>query len=135
MQLVTSFITFFLPSFLFAQGVTTGSISGKVTNEKNELIERAVVLAQHMPSGSKYITATQKDGTFVLPTVRVGGPYNVMISHVGYETDTIKNAQVNLGEDLSLQVVLTIATKSLSNITVSARQNNILSSNKFGSGT
>lgn len=133
-KLKTTIIAVFLPAFLFAQGITSSSISGRVANEKNELLTGAVVLAQHVSSGSKYITVTQKDGTFILPSVRVGGPYNIIISHIGYETDTIKNAQANLGEDLSLQIILRLATKSLSNVTVSARKNIILTSNKYGSG-
>ena len=109
-KLIIGIIAAFLPVFLYAQGVTSGSISGKVTSEKNEILIGAVVAAVHTPSGSKYITATQKDGSFNLQGVRIGGPYNIVITHIGYESDTIKNAQVVLGEDLFLQTILRYAT-------------------------
>ena len=123
-----------LPVLICAQGVTTGSIAGRVTNEKGEVLAGAVVSARHTPSGSKYITATQKDGNFSLQSVRVGGPYTIVISFTGYETDTIKNAQIALGEELNLQVTLRFKATDLSVLTVSGHKNSIMTSSKNGSG-
>lgn len=134
-RILTAIVAAMLPVFLFAQGVTTGSIAGKVSNEKNEILTGAVISAEHTPSGSKYITVTQKDGTFNLPNVRIGGPYKIVISFTGYESDTIRDAQVTLGEELSLQIILRISSKILDAVTVKSKKNTILTSNKNGSGT
>lgn len=122
MKIIVVIIIAFLPVFLYAQGITTGSMAGRVTNEKNEALIGAVIAAQHTPSGSKYITASQKDGSFNLPGVKIGGPYTIVISYIGYELDTIKNAQVNLGEELYVQVILNPATKSLIGVVVSGKK-------------
>jgi hypothetical protein len=128
------FAVLILPAWIYAQGITSGSISGHVINEQNELLPGAIVTAIHMPSGSKYITATQKDGNFNLQSVRVGGPYTIIISYTGYETDTVKNAQVILGEDLNLQEVLHVKSTHLSTLEVSATKNTIMTSSKNGAG-
>ena len=41
------------------------------------MIPGATVLAVHQPSGSTYEAVTQADGRFVMPGMRVGGPYTV----------------------------------------------------------
>ncbi|HET7747330.1 MAG TPA: carboxypeptidase-like regulatory domain-containing protein, partial [Vicinamibacteria bacterium] len=58
-----------------AQGVTTSSISGVVTDEQQLPIPGASVVATHEPSGSKYETTTRPDGSYSIPGMRVGGPY------------------------------------------------------------
>lgn len=124
-----------LPITILAQGVTTGSILGSIKNEKSEILPGAMVAAKHIPSGSKYFTVSQKDGSFSIPNVKVGGPYQIIISFTGYLTDTIQNGQIKLGEELVLQVLLQSKTTNLSNITVKGRRNTILTSNKNGSNT
>ena len=67
----------------FAQGVTTGALNGIVTNEQQQPIQGASVIAIHLPSGTSYETATRADGTFTIPGMRVGGPYSVTVAYTG----------------------------------------------------
>ncbi len=75
--------------------VTTSSISGVVKNEKEEVLVGATIHVVHTPTGTQYKTVTNKSGVYVLPAVRVGGPYTIHASFVGLrkgeETDV--NAQ------------------------------------------
>ena len=72
-----------------AQGVTTGAISGVVKDAQGAVIPGATVIAVHEPSGSTYEAVTQADGRFVIPGMRVGGPYTITAVaprlHVGGE--------------------------------------------------
>ena len=67
-----------------AQGVTTGAISGVVKDAQGAVIPGATVLAVHVPSGTTYEAVTQGDGRFVMPGMRVGGPYTVTASLAGF---------------------------------------------------
>ena len=69
--------------YTFGQ-VTTSAISGRVVDDNGEPIPFAVVMALHEPSGSTYGTSTQDNGTFFLTGLRVGGPYTVTFSFLGY---------------------------------------------------
>src|SRR3954451_16415349 len=70
-----------------AQGVTTGAISGVVKDAQGAVIPGATVLAVHQPSGSTYEAVTQGDGRFVMPGMRVGGPYVVTASLTGFTSE------------------------------------------------
>jgi hypothetical protein len=92
---------------LYAQGVTTGNFSGSVTDSEGVEAIGATVVVTHEPSGTTYGTATRVDGSFYIPNVRVGGPYSVKISYVGYKDQTLTNKYVGLGQDTEIKVTLT----------------------------
>ena len=64
--------------------VTTASINGFVTDEKNEGLIGATVVAVHQPSGTRYGVTTLTDGRYNIPNMRVGGPYQVTVTYVGF---------------------------------------------------
>ena len=68
--------------FLVAQE-TTSEIQGTVSDGKTGLAG-ATVAALHIPTGTRYTTTTRKDGRFNLPNLRIGGPYTVTVTYVGY---------------------------------------------------
>ena len=79
--------------------VTTSSLKGRVFGSKsavdaekksatNEELPGANVVATHTPSGTTYGTVTQADGRFIIPGMRIGGPYTVKVSFVGYKEQT-----------------------------------------------
>src|SRR5687768_10274936 len=86
---------------LAAQGVTTGAISGVVTNEQKQPVSGAEVIAIHLPSGTTYEATSRGDGRFSIPAMRVGGPYTITVAHGGtgaaFEPTTQENVTVNLG--------------------------------------
>ena len=69
----------------FSQGVTTSSISGKVVDNAGETIPMANVVVIHTPTGTEYGTVTMDDGGFNIRNMRVGGPYKVVVSFVGFK--------------------------------------------------
>src|SRR5262245_38428378 len=79
---------------------TTGSLNGKVQNEKQEGVTGASIIAIHLPSGTTYETTSRADGKFVILNMRVGGPYSVTAAFTGTGTaafapETQENVEVN----------------------------------------
>ena len=68
-----------------AQGVTSGSITGTVTDPQNQPVPGATVVAVHEPSGSRYEAISRADGRFTIPGMRVGGPYTVTATLSGFQ--------------------------------------------------
>ncbi len=74
--------------------VTTSSVSGKVTSGSEDIIG-ATIKVVHEPSGTVYRAVTNQDGRYSIQGMRPGGPYNVEISYVGYNTKSIKNVTLS----------------------------------------
>lgn len=109
-----------LPLFVLAQGVTTSSISGTVYDEAGEPLPGATVVAVHTPSGTRYGTSTRVNGNFNLPTVRVGGPYTITISFVGFEPWESEEIYLELGSERKFEVTLSEGSVELEGEVVSA---------------
>jgi len=104
------------------QGVTTASISGKVTTESGEAMPGASIVAVHGPSGTSYGSSTRNDGRFNLPNLRIGGPYQITVSFVGYESKKADNIHLKLGENLHLEFALKQASTELSEVVITASE-------------
>ena len=121
-----------------AQGVTTGSLTGTVTDERQQPIAGASVIAIHQPSGTTYETTTRADGRFSIISMRVGGPYAVTVSYSGtgtaFEPATQDAVEINLGvaTDLNLQVTAIAVQES---VTVVGTSDTVFSSNRTGAAT
>ena len=85
-------------STLSAQGVTTGSLAGRVTNKQaGTAMAQVRVRAVHMPSGTAYQALTRNDGRYSIPAMRVGGPYTVTASTIGFAPQQENNVVVQIG--------------------------------------
>ena len=117
-----------------AQGVTTGAISGVVKDAQGAVIPGATVLAVHQPSGSTYEAVTQADGRFVMPGMRVGGPYTVTASLTGFASEAKNNMVVTLGVTQDLDFALKVANIA-ETITVVGQSDPVFSSARTGAAT
>ena len=117
-----------------AQGVTTGAITGIVKDAQGAVIPGATVLAVHQPSGTTYESVTQADGRFVIPGMRVGGPYTVTASLTGFTSEAKNNISVSLGVTQDLDFGLKVASVS-ETITVVGQSDPVFSSARTGAAT
>ncbi len=115
----------------FAQ-ITTSTISGVVVNEKKEVLVGASVTATHVPTGTTYKTVTNKTGSYVFPAVRVGGPFTVTVSFVGYKNDQVTDIGTNLGIASNVDFTLFSTGSSLQEVVVSTNRNGIFSKERTG---
>lgn len=112
--------------------VTTASLSGSVTDTQKEALPGATVKATHTPSGTVYVVATQMNGRFNINGMRIGGPYTVEISFVGFVTEKIEGINLVLGEERNLNIVLSENAQSLGEVVVVGTRNPIISAGRTG---
>ena len=126
--------TFLSSVQVFAQS-TTAAISGTVLDEKGEGLPGANIIAIHEPTGSRYGAATRADGRFNIVNMRVGGPYKVTISFVGYKDDVKTGITLTLGQDLRVNSKLETAEAQLEEVKVVAARSSVINSGRTGAAT
>ncbi len=114
--------------------ITTSSVSGKVSANGEEVIG-ATVKATHKPSGTVYRAVTNAEGRYAIQGMRPGGPYELEISYVGYNTKAVKNVSLALGQNTVLNETLSESAEMLQEIVVSADRNNNMRTDRAGATT
>lgn len=115
--------------------VTTSSMVGQITDAAGESLIGATVVAVHTPSGTRYGTVTNEDGRFTLPAMRIGGPYQITISYVGFQEQTRENVFLSLGTAATLNVNLQEESITIEGVEVVADRNDVFSSSRTGAAT
>jgi hypothetical protein len=134
-KLITLFIFIFTCSFSFSQ-VTTSSIKGVIFDETNAGLPGANVVVIHTPTGTTYGAATDIDGRFNLVNLRVGGPYTVNISYIGYNEQSFNNVILTLGKTEVLNLVLTPDSQQLDAVVITANNTKgVFGSDRTGAET
>ena len=126
-------LAFLLPMMALAQE-TTADISGTVfTIDGKTGLSGATAVALHTPTGTKYTTTTRADGRFNFPNLRVGGPYTVIVTYVGYKEEKQENINLLLGQEFKVNFTLSSEDKLLDSVVVAGKQQNkIFSPNRMG---
>jgi hypothetical protein len=125
----------FVAQWAFSQGVTTASMSGRITDNKKQGVPGATVVVVHQPSGSKYGTATQDDGSFNLPNLRIGGPYTIEITAVGYNTVKEEGVMLSLGQNLALNYEMREESSEITGIQIVGQKDAVFNADRTGAAT
>src|SRR5687767_873318 len=123
---------FLLPIQLSAQGVTTASLTGIVSNEQGAPLAIANVVAVHLPSGTQYRGVVTSSGRYNLPNMRVGGPYRVTVTSLGFEPKSESDVTLGLGQSIRLDFQLKRQAVELSEVTVTADRDEVLNAGRTG---
>ncbi len=123
-------------SILPAQGVTTGALSGRVTAEQSgDGLPSVRVRALHLPSGTAYQVLTRADGRYIIPGMRVGGPYTITATTIGFSPKTAPNIAIQLGVATELNFVIAPAAVQLTAVSVTAQTGGVMSASRTGAAT
>ena len=128
-------ISLFISNLTYSQGVTTSAINGLIVDDQNNPLPSANIIAVHVPSGTTYGTASRATGRYSIPGMRVGGPYTVTVSFVGFEKQSKGNIYLNLGVATDVDFVLQTAGIQTEEVTVVGQRNAIFSSDRTGAST
>ena len=93
-----SFMLVILISIIKVNGQeTTAEIQGSVTGGTAALAGVSIT-ATHQPTGTKYTTTSRNDGRYNLNNLKIGGPYLIEVSYVGYKSDKLEDITLLLGQ-------------------------------------
>ena len=128
-------------AFLLVSGICTASRAQETTSDivgtvkdKGKVVVGATVTAIHLPSGTKYVTSTRKDGRYNIPNAKIGGPYSLEVSYVGYKTEKQENIYLSLGQEYKEDFSLAEESATLSEVVVKgSKQDKIFNNAHTGS--
>lgn len=98
--------------------ITTSSMSGQVVDTQGEDVIGATVRVTHKPSGTTYNAVTNVDGRWAIQGMRVGGPYEVKISYVGFAEKSYAGINLQLGETYNLNATMSEDINELGEVIV-----------------
>ena len=134
MQLRNLFKIFLLSilPFLGKSQETTSEITGVVTSNQTPL-QGATITAINNPSGTKYTTTTRSDGRYNLANLKVGGPYTITVTYVGYKQQQQENITLLLGQEYKADFGLTAEANTLNDVVVTtSNQNKVFNNSHTG---
>jgi hypothetical protein len=132
---VLVFVMLSFPLTLLAQGITTAAINGVVTDKDGKPLQGATIQALHNPSGAAYGNTTREDGRYNLQNLRVGGPYTIKVSYVGFAPQIKKDVYLELAQNFKIDFVLLETSVELNTVVITGDKNAILSSSRTGAAT
>ncbi|MEO6520514.1 MAG: carboxypeptidase regulatory-like domain-containing protein [Mucilaginibacter sp.] len=117
---------------LLAQGVTTAALHGVVADSKGATLPGATIIVTHVPTGTVYSAATRNDGRYNLPNLRVGGPYTIKISFIGFKDYIQAGVTLSIGQDQAVNVKLVDNSTDLKEIQVVSSASKVINSSRTG---
>lgn len=114
------FLSLFLlnSSFTVAQE-TTATLTGHITDNKGALLNGATIVVKHEPTGTVSTTQTNTKGIFYFTNLRVGGPYSITITYIGFKDVVLNDVNLGLGNNPNLDLNLQSSSKDLTEVVVS----------------
>ena len=128
-------VVLFSANALFGQGTTTSSLNGRVTDANGESLPGATVVALHTPSGSQYGNITNADGYYRIPNMRVGGPYTVTVTFIGYREFKQENVFLTLGQGFRINAKLSETSIALEDVEIIGERSGVFDGNRTGAET
>jgi hypothetical protein len=114
---------------------TTSSIKGTVKSSDTESLPGSSILAIHVPTGSKYSALSNSEGRFSMLNMRVGGPYKVVVTFIGFQTQEFNDVYLELGKPYSLDVILNDESQQLSEVVITGSRNKVFAGGRTGAET
>jgi len=121
-----------LPLMGLAQGSTSATIQGFITDSQGEPLPGANIVATHQPTGTTFGTSSRANGRYTLKNLRVGGPYLIEVTFVGFNAQKKEVARITLDETLEIDFELEEGQLELDEISIVAQADPIFNSDRTG---
>ncbi|WP_147275680.1 carboxypeptidase-like regulatory domain-containing protein [Adhaeribacter pallidiroseus] len=118
-----------------AQTSTTSAMNGLITDKSGDGLPGATVIAIHTPTNTQYAATTNNDGRYNIQNMRVGGPYTVKTTYVGYQDQTRENITLSLGQNLKLDFTIAESSISLGEVEVVGTRSTVINADRTEAAT
>jgi len=118
-----------------AQGVTTGAITGRVTDNQGLPLVAADVRVVNRSTGFTTGSQSRANGLYLIQGLESGGPYSVTVRAIGYQPFTRDDVYVKLSEATRVDALLTAQAVELAGVTVTGTLTSDFSPTRQGTGT
>ncbi|KAA3439617.1 TonB-dependent receptor [Rufibacter hautae] len=119
----------------WGQGATTASMTGEITDASGAGLPGATIVAVHTPSNTQYAASANENGRYNLQNLRVGGPYTITATYIGYQDQRRENVFLSLGQTLRLDVNLAASAVGLSEVQVVSERGAVINADRTGAAT
>ncbi|MXW06410.1 MAG: TonB-dependent receptor [Gemmatimonadetes bacterium] len=123
------------PVLVYAQGITTAALYGRILDDTGAPLPDATVVALHEPTGVSSGVFSRADGRYNLAGLRTGGPYEIRVSYIGYRTAVRQDILLTMGQSLRADFRLDRDLIEAGEITVTAHRDEVLSASNTGTET
>ncbi|MEM6633847.1 MAG: TonB-dependent receptor [Bacteroidota bacterium] len=120
---------------LWGQGTTTSTMNGRILSKDGNPLASATVTAVHEPTGSTYGALTNEDGYFRISNMRVGGPYKVSATYVGFQEASETGIFLTLGQTFRVNLEMDEREVILDEVLITSTSGAIFDGNRTGAET
>lgn len=118
-----------------AQGITTGAVTGTVSDPSGAPIEGAQIQVRNTKTGYSAGAITRGNGQYSVQGLLPDDSYSVTVRRIGFQPVTRENRRVTLGESIREDFRLEQQTAVLETVVVAAETNPVINPTKTGTGT
>src|SRR6202008_3134984 len=93
----------------FGQGVSTGSLSGTVTDPKGAVVAGATVTVKNTGTNQEFSTETNNNGAYSVPSLS-SGVYTATIVAAGFKQAAVTEIKIDVGKASTINVELEIGS-------------------------
>jgi len=118
-----------------AQGVTTGALTGTVTDAAGNPIPSAQIQVVNRATGFSANATSRESGLYFVQGLEVGGPYSVTVRRIGFQPETRDNISISLSQARRVDVQLSDQVVALATVEVTGTTTDIIAPTMMGTRT
>ena len=115
-----------------AQGVTSASITGRVTQDGGAALEGATVVVTNASTGQRFQVVSRAGGRFTIENLPPGGPYTVEVRAIGYQAGRRTGVRLELGQRYASDFSLKQAVVEVQELTVQGTADPLINRGRTG---
>ena len=118
-----------------AQGVTSASITGTVTQEGGQAVEGATIVVTNTQTGQRFQVVSRAGGRFTFENLSPGGPYTIEARAIGFQPNSRTGVMLSLGQRFAANFAMSQAAVQVEELTVNAAVDPLINRARTGAAT